>query len=58
LAQEPDQQIAGARRLIVGNGDLDDKTGDFRRNHGHVAADIGVVGALDEPANCAPLMAV
>ena len=55
---EFDQQIPGAHCLIVGDCDLGDETGDFRRDYRHVAADIGIVGALDETPDRPPLMAV
>ena len=36
---------------------LSDEFGDFRRNHGHVAADISVVSDFDEPADIPPVPA-
>ena len=52
------QQIPGVDRLIVRDRQLGDEAGYFRRDHRHVAADIGIVGALDEAANRPPLMAI
>jgi hypothetical protein len=55
---ELDEQVARANRLIVRDDDSRDESCDLRGDHGYVAADIGVVGRLDEAPDRPPLMAV
>ncbi len=45
-------------RLVIGDRDVGDDAGDFRRDHRDVAADIGVVGAFDEAPDGPPVDAV
>ena len=45
-------------RLVVGDRDLGDEAGDLRRDDRDIAADIGVVGALDEAPDGPPVVAV
>jgi hypothetical protein len=52
------QEIAGTDGLVVGDHDLGDQPGDLRRDDGDIAADIGIVGALDEAAHGPPMVAV
>ena len=51
-----EQQIARVNLLVVGHGKLRNETGDFRRDHRHVAADIGVVRAFDETSDRPPVV--
>ena len=52
------QQVAGMHRLVVGHRDLGDEARHLGRDHRDVAADIGIVGALDEAPDGPPMMAV
>src|SRR5260221_827067 len=45
---ELDEKVAGVDRLIVCDDDTRDEPRDLRRDHRHVAADVGVVGRLYE----------
>ena len=52
------QQIAGMHRLVVGDRDIGDEAGHFRPDHRDLAADIGIVRALDEAPDGPPMVAV
>ena len=45
-------------RLVVGDIDRGDEARDLWRDHGHIAADIGVVRALDEAPDRPPMFAI
>ena len=55
---EPDQQLPGVDPLIVGDQDFGDEAGNVRRDRRDVAADIGVVGTLEEAVDGPPIVAV
>ena len=55
---QADQRLAGLHELVVGHQHLRDETADMRRNRGDVAADIGVVGGLDEAPLGPPVVTV
>ncbi|MNG00350.1 hypothetical protein D3C84_832810 [compost metagenome] len=55
---ETDQHIAGLDLLVVGHQHFFDVTRHFRPDHRHVAADVGVVGFLDEPAIGPPVRGI
>jgi len=52
------QQLSGADALMVRHRDFGDKAGDVRRDRRDVAADIGIVGALEETIDGPPIVAV
>src|ERR1700733_14507882 len=52
------QQIAGVHRLIVGDRNVRNEPGHLWRDYRHVAADIGIVRALDEPSHGPPMVGV
>ncbi len=52
------QQVTGMHDLVVGDSHLRDVAGHLGTDHGDIAADIGVVGVLDEAANAPPVTAI
>ncbi|MNH83264.1 hypothetical protein D3C73_356590 [compost metagenome] len=55
---QTNQHVASLDLLVVGHQHFVDVTGDFRPDHRHVAADVGVVGFLDETASRPPVRGV
>jgi hypothetical protein len=45
-------------QLIIDDRDFGDESGNVRRDRSAVAADIGVIGALDEAAGGPPILAI
>src|SRR6266403_149844 len=51
------QQFARLDTLVIGDGHLFDESGHLGRNDGDVSANIGIIGAFEEPAHGHPVIA-
>jgi hypothetical protein len=52
------QQLAGVNKFIVLHRHIGNETGDVRRDRRDVAADIGIIGALEKAIDGPPVVAV
>ncbi|MNE18504.1 hypothetical protein D3C80_1115460 [compost metagenome] len=55
---ETDQHVAGLDLLVVGHQHFIDVARHFRPDHRYIAADVGVVGFLDETSGSPPMRAI